>query len=532
LSRLARATALMTFGTVLSRLTGVIRLAAIAAALGVVESKLPDTYNLANTVPNIIYELVLGGVLTSVFVPVFVELLANEGRERAWSVASAILNVSLVVLTAITVLGILAAPFIARFYASGLEGDQARLQEEVLTFVLRLFLPQIIFYGLAAITAGLLNAHRHFGPPMYTPVLNNLAVIAVFVGFYNAYGAVTLQTITTTQILLIGVGTTLGVVLMAVAQLPFLRGLGAYRFSFSIKHPSVRKMARLSVFVIGYVITNQLGYLVVQWLANRVTGGYSAYVSAFTFFMLPHGLFAVSLITALLPEMSEHAVNQRWDDFRDRLSLGVRATALLILPAAVGYFILSEPIVTLLLKRGVITARSVELVSGVLRVFVVGLVPFSLFQLFLRAFYALHDTKTPFLINLGAVTVNTAVNVPLFLWLGVRGLAAGHAIAYSFGSILQGTRLRSRIGGLDGRRILASGARIAAAALGMGVAVLAALRLVGELVDTEAAGGAAAAVLVPVAVGLCVYGGLAVMLRVQELSFLRSVIIKRSGNRD
>jgi putative peptidoglycan lipid II flippase len=194
-----------------------------------------------------------------------------------------------------------------------------------------------------------------------------------------------------------------------------------------VRHPSTRKLARLSVFVAGYVVANQIGYLIVQWLANGQRGGYSAYISAFTFYMLPHGLFAVSVITALLPGMSEDAVNGNWDAFRSRLSTGMRATFLLILPAAVGLFVLAEPIIRLLLEHGVMRARSVDLVAGVLRFFVLGLVPFSLFQLLLRAFYALQDTKTPFLVNCGAVALNTAVNVPMFLLFRVEGLAAGHA---------------------------------------------------------------------------------------------------------
>jgi putative peptidoglycan lipid II flippase len=376
----------MSVGTVLSRLTGLLRLAAITAALGVAENRLADAYNYANTAPNIIYELVLGGILTSVFVPVFVELLEKEGRQRAWEVASAIINVSLVVLLAITAIGIVAAPALANFYAAPGTGV-TEAQRDVLTFLLRLFIPQIIFYGLAALIAGLLNAHRKFAAPMYTPVLNNLAVVAVFVAFHQAYPSIgSVEDVSTGQLWIIGGATTAGVALMAIAQIPFLRGLGRYRFTFSIAHPAVKKLARLSLFVIGYVVANQIGYLVVQYLARTDQGAYSAYIAAYTFFMLPHGLFAVSIITALLPSMSEHASNQRWDELRERLSVGIRTTSLLIFPAAVGYFVLGEPIVRFLLERGIMTAESTDLVAGVLRFFTLGLLPFSLFQLFLRAF--------------------------------------------------------------------------------------------------------------------------------------------------
>lgn len=519
----------MTAGTVLSRVTGLLRLVAIAAALGVVESgRLADTYNIGNTAPNIIYELVLGGVLTSVFVPVFVDLLEKEGRERAWQVASAIINVSLVVLIAITTLGVLAAPLIAKFYAVRLEGAEQARQVEVLTFLLRLFIPQMIFYGLAALTAGLLNAHKRFGAPMYTPILNNLAVIAVFVAFHQAYGEIeNLGEVTTGQLWVIGLGTTTGVALMAVAQIPFLRGLGTYRATLSAGHPSLRKLARLSVFVIGYVVTNQLGYLFVQWLANEQTGGYTAYVSAFTFFMLPHGLFAVSLITALLPGMSADAANGRWDGFRQRLSTGIRSTVLLVLPAAVGYLVLGEPVVRILLEHGVMTADSTELVAGVLRFFVFGLVPFSLFQLFLRAFYALQDTKTPFKINIVAVAFNTAVNIPLFMWMGVKGLALGHALSYLLGVLLQARALSALIGGLDGARVLKSLAKIALAATIMGALVWVSSATLQRAIDPDGLPEQILALLGPVLVGVVSYLGVAWAVGVEEVSMLKDIVARR-----
>ena len=523
---LTRATAVMTAGTVLSRITGLLRLAAIAGALGVVESgRLTDTYNLANTAPNIIYELILGGVLTSVFIPVFVELQEKEGRERAWQVASAIMNTALVALTAIAVVLMVAAPWIAKLYALRLEGADQLQQQEVLTFLLRLFIPQIVFYGLIAITTGLLNANKRFGAPMYTPILNNLAVIAVFVAFHQAYERVEgLEAVTSTQLWIIGLGTTAGVAINAFAQLPFLRGLGRYRPTFSVSDPTFRKLARLSVFVIGYVVANQIGYLVVQWLANAQRGGYSAYVWAFTFFMLPHGLFAVSIITALLPSMSEHAVAKDWEQLRERISTGIRATFLLVLPAAVGYFVLGEAIVRVLLEHGVMTARSTELVAGVLRFFVLGLVPFSIFQLMLRAFYALQDTRTPFMINCVAVVVNLLINVPMFSLFGVKGLAMGHATAYILATTLLARALSRAVGGLGVRRIARSVTRITAAALVMGVVVWGVSKAVESAIDVSTIVGQVIAVAAPVIVGGLAYLALGRLFRVEELAHIRTLV--------
>lgn len=516
----------MSVGTILSRVTGVARLAAIAAALGVAESRLADTYNLANTAPNIIYELVLGGILTSVFVPVFVEVKEREGPEAAWRVASAVINLTLVILAALCVVGFFAAPLLARVYSFRLSGSVATEQQAALTFLLRLFLPQIVFYGLTSVTTGLLNAHRKFGAPMYTPVLNNLAVIAVFVAFGAAYDVTSLESVSTTQLLLIGLGTTAGVALMALAQLPFLKGLGTYRLAFSADHPAVRKLLRLSGFVAGYVIVNQIGYLIVQVLANDQRGGYTAYVAAFTFFQLPHGLFAVSIITALMPDLSRHAAAVDWTAFRKTMSLGIRTTLLLIVPAAVGYLIIGEDVIRLLLDHGVVTGTSVELVSDVLTVFAFGLVPFSLFQLMLRGFYAIQDTRAPFFINCVAVGVNTAVNFPLFEAFGVVGLAAGHAIAYTIGSVLLGRALARRAGGIGARAIGATALRVAAATAGMAAAVV----LVATATRSVGAGAGASFVTVAasVAAGVVTFLVVARFVRVAELDFVWKIVAKSS----
>ena len=522
---LARATAVMSLGTVLSRATGLLRIVAIAAALGVAESKLADTFNLANTAPNILYELILGGVLTSVFVPVFVELLEKEGRERAWQVASAIINVCIVLLVVMTTIAMLAAPLLAKFYAARCPGCELR-QEEVLTFLLRLLLPQIVFYGIAAMTAGLLNAHKRFGAPMYTPILNNIAVILVFIAFHQTYGAVTLADVTDRQLWTIGLAATGGVILMAITQLPFLRGLGRYKLTFSVRHPSVRKLVRLSVFVVGYVITNQIGYLTVQWLANGEQGGYSAYTYAFTFFLLPQGLFAVSIFTALLPGLSEHAVNEQWEQFRERLSLGIRSTMFLIVPAAVGYLVLGEAVVRIL-ERGVMTPRSTELVTGVLRLFVVGLVPFSIYQLFLRAFYALQDTKTPFLINCATTIVNIAVNVPMFAAIGVEGLALGHAASYLFGVAVQAFVLTRRVHGLDRKRVIDSTVRIFGAGILMGAVVWGISIAIEGAIDPLGLGQQLVVLGVPVIGGVLAYLGLSILFRVDELAQVRALVGRR-----
>lgn len=523
----------MTAGTVVSRLTGVVRLAAMVAALGIAESRLTDTYNLANTAPNILYELVLGGVVTSVFVPVFVELLEKEDRDEAWRVISAVITVSLLGLAVLAVVAIVTAPAIAGFYAGRLEGGDQALQQETITFLLRLFLPQIVLYGIYFLLAGVINANKRFGPPMWTPILNNVVLFAVFLFFHQTYGEVTLATITDTQLLLIGLGTTASVAPMGLLLIPYARRIGRLRPTLAVRHPAVGKLARLAPYVAGFVIANQAGYIVVQWLANEQQGAYSAYISAFTFFLMPVGLFVWSITTALLPVMSEHAAKERWDLMRGQLGTGVRATAFLMIPTAVFFCLLAPLMTRILLEHGVATAASTRLVADVLRLFVLGLVQFSIFQLFVRAFYAMQDSKTPFLVNVLVVVTNVVLAVPFFVRFRVEGIAGAQAVANTLGMVVLGIALARRLDGIELPQVWRSVWRACVAATAMGIVIWAAAGPLDDLIGAVGGGGGSllgraillTALLVLAAV---VYLGSARALRVPELAYISDLVRRRT----
>jgi putative peptidoglycan lipid II flippase len=534
---LARSTALMAAGTLLSRITGLLRVTVLVGTLGVGESRLADVYNVANTTPNIIYELVLGGILSSIFVPVFVEVRSTRGQRQAWHVARATMTIAIVGLGLLAVLTVLAAPWIIRLYVHS--GSPAERAQAVALGgqLLAMFMPQIVFYGVGSVMTGLLNAHRRFGVPMFAPILNNLVVIAVGLSFHFLVGQQVPQVgeVTGGQKLLLGLGTTAGVAAMTLVQWPFLRRIGfRFHFVWNWRDRAIRKMATLSAFTVGYVITNQLGYLLVPILAYGVQGGYTAYTTAFIFFQLPHGVFAVSVMTALLPPLSEYAVAKDWDAFRATLSRGIRLTAAVLLPAALGYLALAGPIVRLLLEHGVVTEASTSLLIPVLMVFVLGLVPFSTFQLVLRAFYALQDTRTTFLVNLVAVAVNAASNLLLFNLLPERwkipGLALGHAAHYTVGSALLLFVLSRRIGGLDGSRVMGAVARMLAA----GVVMYGTTLLVGRAAALAFDPGLLrdlVTVLAGVAAGVATYLAAARLLGVEELALLLDVVRRRRGSR-
>ena len=527
-----RNTVVMSAGTALSRLTGFLRLSAMAFALGITETRLADAYNVANITPNILYELALGGILTSVVVPVVVEWMQLHGRDAAWDVVRRLFTIAIVVLSAIAVLGIVLAPWIVDLYTVGYPDVQREAVHDLATFFLRWFMPQVVFYGIGAVAAGLLNAHRRFAAPMFAPIANNLIVIATFLIFAAMPAAApgSHELATGAQQLVLAIGTTLGVVAMTVALWPSVRATGfRFRWPRGLRDEAIGRIGRLATWVVVYVVANQLGYLVVLILAGEVRGGYSSYAAAFILFQLPHAIFAVSILTALLPAMSSRWAAEDLDGYRALLSQGIRATATVLIPASLGYLVLAQPIVRLLLEHGETTPVSAELVAEVLFAFAIGLFAFSAFQFLLRASYAMQDTRTPALVNVAAVSLNVLVNLLFFLvWdLGIPGLALGHAVSYVFASSALLLLIRRRIGPIGGRRILASLGRILVA----GLATAAVAWLVAEGFDawlgTTTLATQTVQVLGAVVAGLAVFVASAAALRIEEVDLVRRQLSSR-----
>jgi len=520
----------MSVGTALSRFTGFVRLAAMAYALGVTESRLADSFNVANTTPNMVYDLAIGGIISSVFIPVFVERMERQSREDAWHTARSVLTFSFLLLSVIALLAILFSRQIIDLYTAGVPAGQRAAERALASVFLKWFMPQIVFYGLwAGVATGLLNAHRKFAAPMFAPIVNNLIATATFLAFFLVPGARhgTIA-ITNTQRAILSVGTTLGVVGMTVVLWPSLRRLGfRWRFTLDFHDPGFRRVGRLAGWAFVYAGINQLGLLVIIVLAGRVRGGYTAYQSAFIFFQLPYAIFAVSIMTALLPSLSSRWSAGDRDTFRAQLARGIRGTAFIVVPAAFGYIALAAPIVALLLQRGVMGEASTDLLAAVLQVFSIGLFSFCVFQLELRAFYAMQDTRTPALINLFAVGINTVADLIFVRSFKVEGLALGHATAYTFAAITAAVILRRRLGGLEGRRL-----GLALAQIGLGGALAGGVaygvsRGVGALLGTTSHAAQLLQVVGGVGVGIAVFLGVAVAFRMPELSLVRQMVAER-----
>jgi putative peptidoglycan lipid II flippase len=522
---------MMSFGTTLSRVTGYLRLSAQTAALGV--SVLGNAYTTANTTPNIVYELVLGGILTSVFVPVFVEWLQSHGRDEAWLVADRVLTLTLVVLGAVAVLGAIFAPQIIRLYLVASHAKNKEAQIALGAFFLRWFMPQIVFYGVGAVAIGLLQAERRFAVPMFAPILNNLAVMATF-GVYAVLlgGEVpSVEHITLVEKTVLGAGTTFGVAAMTLALWPSLRRLGfRWRLRFDWNHPAVRRLGKLAGWVVVYVVANQVAYVVIIVLTGKFPpGGYQVYASAFILFQLPHAIVAVSIFTALLPAMSGRWAAGQPDDLRSLFSRGIRDTVAVIVPAALGYVALALPIVRLLLQHGRAGSEAAELIARTLQAFAVGLPFFSAFQLLTRTFYAMQDTRTPALVNVAAAVVNVAADL-LYIALGwgLPGLALGHATSYVFATAVCLIVLRRRLGGLDGQRIVRTLARVIPASVVAAGAALLTSWGVGQLFASNVGTGVnLVRVTAGVVMGVLVFAGSTLIVQIEEADEVKDAVLRR-----
>lgn len=530
-----RGAAVATIGTALSRATGFLRLGALAFALGVTETRLADTYNLANTTPHVLYELVLGGVLSSVLLRAYVEVRSRHGDEEAAVFLTRMINAGLLLLAGITLVGIVAAPWVIRAYTFQAPEAVREAQQGPGTFLLRLFVPQIVFFGLSTISTAVLRAQRRFAVPMFVPVLQNLITIAVLLLFaFTVPRALrTTDGVPTYGLLILGVGTTAGVAALGVVPFFFLRRAGwRHVRGAGLADPRFRRLAVLSAYTLGYVVTNQVGLWVAIVLAERVRGGVSAYQTAFVFFQLPHGLFTVSIATVLGTGMAERAVAGDLAGFAGRVGTALRAMAFVLLPAVAGYIAIAPEIVRLTLEHGMATPASTEMISAVLRAFAVGLLFFSGFHIVREGFQALGDTRTPMLVNLGAFAVNVVVDVTLFILLSdpverVAGLAIGHAasyvVAFAGGLVL----LRRAAGSLGGRTIARTMAKAGLAATATGFAAWWVARAGGRALGTASLTAQATQILGAVLAGLIVYVALASILRLKELEWIKGLLPRR-----
>nr|WP_239522644.1 murein biosynthesis integral membrane protein MurJ [Geodermatophilus sabuli] len=528
-----RAAGTMAVATLVSRVTGLLRTIVLAAALGV--TLVNDAYNTANTLPNIVYELLLGGVLTSVIVPLLVHAQERDA-DGGVRYAQRLATVAVVGLVVVTAVAVAVAPLLTALY--GIQGDPEQVR--LANWLARILLVEIVFYGVGALATAILNARGVFGPPAWAPVLNNLVVIATGALFIAASGPgeLTPATISSGQIWLLGGGTTLGIALQALVLLPLLRRAGVpLRPRWNLRQTGLREIGRLGLWVIGYVAVSQVGVVVATRIANAATRegglGSSALAIASLLFQMPYGIIGVALLTALLPRMSRAAARQDVPGVAQDLALGTRLSALGLLPVTAALTVLGPALATVAFARGNTSVAEAQAIGTALAVGAFGLLPMAVTLLQLRVFYAMKDARTPTLVQLGMV----AVRVPLLLLVPVvvgpdavvAGLMLVTSVTYLAGWVLGYLALRRRLGTLgSGTATLGPVLRIVAASVVAGLLGWVAVRVTEDALGSSVAGSLGTLLIGTVVIGVAALAGI-VLARVPEVREPLAAVRARLG---
>lgn len=514
----------MAAGTVLSRVTGLVRTGALAAALGV--TSLADAYNVANTVPTILLVLVTGGTLSAVLVPLLVESDdLGERRVRAESLGALVLAVTGVA----TLLAVVASPLLARLFALGLEGDARDEFIGTATLLLVLFAPQVLAYGVSVHAVAVLNAAGRLALGSFASVATNVVTIAGIAAYVVVRDDSTAGG--TRALVVLGVATTAGVVAMAGIQvwgarrvLPGLRLRPRLR-----RDDTTRRVLGLGRWTLLYVVANQVGLAVVLTVAASSPGGASAYQWGFALMQLPYAVIAVSVLSAVYPQVSRAARNDP-ERYAALVSGGMRTLLVLLLPAAVLLAVLAEPLTRVLLGYGAVDEPGVRLIATAVSLFALALLPFTAFQLMTRACFARGDTRAPALVNVAVNVVNVLGALLALRSAGTGSLATlvgAYAASYVTGCILLGAHLRrlspralTGTAGLTGRLLGPVGGMVAVALLVRG------------LVEAEPDRGAVWAALVVVVVAMAAGAAYLLLVRLCAPSAMTAVTGRVRRGRD
>jgi putative peptidoglycan lipid II flippase len=435
---LGRSSSLMALASMVSRITGFVRQVALFTVLG--DTILNDSYTMANTLPLIVYEALIGGTLSSIMIPLLVRA-QGEDRDGGESYTRKLLTLAGAALLAATALGMLAAPLLTRLYL-GTE-TTGTADPQLATTLAYLLLPQIAFFGLGALLGAILNSRGAFGAFAWAPVLNNLVVIGVIAAY--------LVVPDSARLLVLGLGTTLGIVVQTLVLIPAVRRVGfRYRPQWGWD-PRLTQAAGLAVWTVAYVLIGQAGLAVTTRVASSsAEGAITIYTNAWLLLQVPYGVLGVSLITALMPRMSRAAAEGRTNDLAADLSLGGRLASALLVPVAVLFTVFGTEIGVALFGLRHHNLDGATTLGTTLAVSAFGLLPFALTMLQMRAFHALTESRTATLIQLFMVVVKIPMLLACPLVLApedvVLGLAASNSSSFVAGALVGQLLLRRRLG--------------------------------------------------------------------------------------
>ena len=537
-TRLVSASALMAAGTATSRVLGFFRLMLLVYLFGN-GTRQAEMFTIATTVPNSMYILLAGGVLNTVLVPQIVRAIRGDA-DRGEAYTNRIMTAGLIALGLITLLLTFAVPAIIWLYsASGWKSPQLEAQYQSMIMLGYYCMPQVFFYGVHVLAGQVLNARDKFGPMMWAPIANNVVSIMVLLLYLVVFERTsTGAPFTTGQALLLGLGSTLGIAAQAAFLIPFLRASGyRYRPRFDFKHTGLGKTFRLAKWTLGFVLVTQAALVVVSKLASSATvggrgAGLTAYSNAYAMWILPHSLVTVSLATAMLPTASRLAAAGDLPAVAAETMRAIRLAMTALLPAAVAFLVLGLPLAHLVFGFGQ-GAKDAGYVGGALMALAIGLVPFTVQYICLRAFYALEDTRTTFFLQCLIAGANVVLGVAAVVLLDnpalvATGLALSYSAAYLIGLPVSFSRLSRKLPDLDAEELVRHCVRLLLAVIPAAVAAWLISWAFASQFDSQLALALGLAVAGVVAVGLFLL--VARLMRIHEISQIVATLLRRGGD--
>jgi len=516
-SRVVKAAGVVGTATLLSRILGFIRDAVIAWYFGAGFSS--DAFIAAFRIPNLLRRLFAEGSMSSAFIPVFTDLIVNNGRCEAFNMARSAFRLLSLMLIFIAAGGILLAPLIVRFIAPGF-GAEKLLLTVALT---RLMFPYIIFIGMVALCMGILNVLGNFATPALAPALLNIAIIGSVL-----FIAPSLPT----PVIGLALGVLIGGALQLALQLPALVRKG-FRFweKAQLMHPGLKRVGLLIPPVILGGAVYQINIVVGTLLGSLLPEGSVTYLYfADRLVQFPLGIFAIAAATAVLPSLSRQAAARQIYELRNTFALALRLVFFISIPAMVGLIVLREPIVALLFKRGEFDAAATQLTAQALLYYGLGLWAFSAVKIVTATFFALQDTRTPVIIAVISIAANIVLGVVLMKPFGHGGLALATSLASIVNLVLLVRALRNKLGSLGWRSIALSACRTLLSSVAMGLAVWATSRAILP-VENETLSGLLMGVAASIAVGLCIFGIMSHVIKSQELNYVLVEVRKGIGRK-
>jgi putative peptidoglycan lipid II flippase len=522
--RLVQAALLLTVATVASRFLGYARDAMILAQFGM--KRITDSYQAAFSVPDFFYIILVGGALSSAFIPVFGAYLATGKEEEAWHVGSSLFNLIFLLLVGVVAIGIIFAPQFVGLLVHGFDADSFALTVRLT----RIMFIQTLFLGLAGIMIGVLNSYKRFTGNALSIVLYNIPVLLV--GIY-LFRHPELLANPSRSIAYYSIGVVAGALVSLMAQIPALLRVGLrYRPVLDLRHPGVRQFGRL---VFPVLISQSVAYfntfVVINLASGLPEGQLAASRLALRIMQIPLGLFAIAIGTAAFPTMTEQAAQGRIGDLRRTVVRSLTSTNFLTFPAAVGLIVLGLPIVRLFFEFGKVTSQDSVLTSIALFWYAFGIIGYSAETLLTRAFYALKDTLTPVLVSVGAILLNIVLSLLLIRPMGLAGLALAYSTAGVVNMLALLLILRMKIGHIGGTRILSSGIGSLACSIGMGIVCWFTMARLEALLGVATKTAQLAGVGVSIGVGVLVYFLLAYLLKMEEVQYTLDMLGGRLGLR-